>query len=73
MHVDAVAPGDRVLLIDDLLATGGTMEACVKMAEEAGASVVGCAFLIELTFIGGRSRLEPHDVCTLISYDSESA
>lgn len=72
MHVDAVSKSDRVLLVDDLLATGGTMEACVRMAEEAGATVVGCAFLIELTFIGGRDRLEPHDVCTLISYDSES-
>lgn len=72
MHVDAVSPGDRVLLVDDLLATGGTMEACVRMAEDAGATVVGCAFVIELAFIGARSRLEPHDVCTLIRYESES-
>lgn len=72
MHVDAVSRGDRVLLVDDLLATGGTMEACVRMAEDAGAAVVGCAFVIELSFIGGRKRLEPHDVCTLITYDSES-
>lgn len=72
MHVDAVGEGDRVLLIDDLLATGGTMQACVKMAEEAGATVVGCGFLIELTFIPGREKLVPHDVCTLIQYNSES-
>jgi len=72
MHVDAVKQGERVLMIDDLLATGGTMQACVKMAEKAGAEVVGCAFLIELTFIPGREKLTPHDVCTLISYDSES-
>ena len=72
MHVDAVKEGQRVLLIDDLLATGGTMQACVKMAEKAGAEVVGCAFLIELTFIPGREKLTPYDVCTLISYDSES-
>ncbi len=72
MHVDAVKDGDRVLMIDDLLATGGTMEACIKMAEEGGATVVGVGFLIELTFLPGREKLAPHDVCTLISYDSES-
>ncbi|MFK7821118.1 MAG: adenine phosphoribosyltransferase [Planctomycetaceae bacterium] len=72
MHVDAVGEGDRVLLIDDLLATGGTMQACMKMAEGTGATVVGCGFLIELTFIPGREKLAPHEVCTLISYDSES-
>lgn len=73
MHVDAVSEGENVLLVDDLLATGGTMEACIKMAEQSGANVVGCAFLIELTFIPGRDKLHGHDVCTLIQYDSESA
>ncbi len=72
MHVDAVKKGERVLMVDDLLATGGTMQACVRMAEKAGAEVVGCAFLIELAFIPGREKLAPYDVCTLISYDSES-
>jgi adenine phosphoribosyltransferase len=62
MHTDAV---------NDLLATGGTMEACVKLCEHAGAEVVGCAFVIELTFIGGREKLAPTDCFSLISYDSE--
>ncbi len=72
MHVDAVAPGSRCLLIDDLLATGGTMEACAKLARESGAEVVGCGFVVELTFLNGRDRLKPHDVYSLISYDDEN-
>jgi len=72
MHVDAISSGDKVLMIDDLLATGGTIEACIEMAEQSGAEIVGVAFLIELTFIQGRKRLENYDVMSLISYDSES-
>ena len=72
MHVDAISKGDKVLLIDDLLATGGTIEACIDMAKHSGAEIVGIAFLIELTFIQGRKRLEDYDVMSLISYDSES-
>jgi adenine phosphoribosyltransferase len=72
MHVDAVKPGSRVLLIDDLLATGGTIEACVKLAEESQAEVIGCGFLIELTFLKGRDRLKNHDVFSLMQYDSET-
>lgn len=72
MHVDAVQPGSKVLLVDDLLATGGTIEACVKLAEESKADVVGCAFLIELTFLKGRDRLKNHDVISLIQYDDET-
>lgn len=71
MHSDAITNGDRVLLIDDLLATGGTMEACCRLAEQSGATVVGCAFLVELTFLPGRKRLAPHRVVSLIQYDSE--
>ena len=71
MHVDAVKPGDRVLLVDDLLATGGTIEACIQIAERCEAEVVGCAFLIELTFLDGREKLGDCDTCCLISYDSE--
>jgi len=71
MHVDAIEPGSRVLLVDDLLATGGTIEACVKLAEGSQAEVVGCAFLIELTFLKGRDRLKNHDVMSLIQYDNE--
>lgn len=71
MHVDAIAPGSRVLLVDDLLATGGTMEACLRLAHESGAEVVGCAFVIELYFLRGRERLQPHRVVSLVGYDSE--
>lgn len=71
MHIDAVGEGDRVLMVDDLLATGGTMEACIQMAKNSKAEVVGCAFLIELTFLPGREKLQGHDVLSLIQYDSE--
>jgi adenine phosphoribosyltransferase len=69
IHIDAVASGTRVLLIDDLLATGGTMEAGCKLVEMAGGKVVGCAFLIELAFLKGRARLTPHPVFSLLRYD----
>lgn len=72
IHVDAVSPGSRVLLIDDLLATGGTIEACVKLAEESQAEVIGCGFLIELTFLKGRDRLKNHDVFSLLQYADET-
>ena len=70
MHTDAVQNGDRVLLVDDLLATGGTMNACVQLARKSGADVVGCAFVIELPFLGGRKRLDA-DSFSLIQYDGE--
>ncbi|MFO0535723.1 MAG: adenine phosphoribosyltransferase, partial [Planctomyces sp.] len=68
IHTDAVKPGDRVLLVDDLLATGGTMEACVKLAGLKNAEIVGAAFVIELAFLKGRDRLQPLEVTSLISY-----
>ncbi len=68
VHIDAVSPGARVLLVDDVLATGGTMEASCQLVEQAGGQVIGCAFLIELTFLGGRDRLHPHEVFSLIAY-----
>jgi len=68
MHIDAVGPDDRVLLVDDLLATGGTMEACIRMVEQSGAKVIGTAFLIELDSLGGRQRFESYDVFSLIHY-----
>jgi adenine phosphoribosyltransferase len=71
MHADALAHGARVLIHDDLLATGGTARALGELAEGAGAVVAGCAFLVELSFLGGRERLAPYDVHTLISYDTE--
>jgi adenine phosphoribosyltransferase len=71
LHVDAVAPGARVLVHDDLLATGGTARALCRLVEQLGGEVVGCAFLIELAFLRGRQLLAPHDVRALIRYDAE--
>ena len=71
LHADALGPGQRVLVHDDLLATGGTAKALCELVHQLGGEVVGCAFLIELAFLGGRALLEPHDVHALISYDAE--
>jgi adenine phosphoribosyltransferase len=71
MHADALAHGARVLIHDDLLATGGTARALAELVEELGGSVVGFAFLVELGFLEGRRRLEGFDVCALIGYDGE--
>jgi adenine phosphoribosyltransferase len=68
LHADAIKPGQKVLIIDDLLATGGTVEATAKMIEELGGEVVGCAFLIELEGLGGREKLDKYDVFTLMKY-----
>jgi adenine phosphoribosyltransferase len=68
MHSDALAGGARVLIHDDLLATGGTAAALADLVQQLGAEVVGCAFLVELVELGGRERLAPHDVHALITY-----
>ncbi|MFM8271272.1 MAG: adenine phosphoribosyltransferase [Gemmata sp.] len=68
VHSDAIAPGARVLVVDDVLATGGTMAAGCKLVERAGGVVLGCAFLIELGFLSGRAPLAGYDVFSLITY-----
>jgi adenine phosphoribosyltransferase len=70
LHSDAIGPGGRVLVHDDLLATGGTAAALCELVEQLGGEVVGCGFLIELTFLGGRERLAPHEAHALLSYDA---
>ncbi len=69
VHRDALEGGARVLVHDDLLATGGTARALCDLVEGAGAQVVACAFVIELAFLDGRGRLRPHEVHSLISYE----
>lgn len=71
MHVDGVKAGQRVLLVDDLLATGGTMEACCRLLEKCDAEIVGCAFLIHLAQLGGDSRLSPYSIHSVLRYDQD--
>jgi adenine phosphoribosyltransferase len=70
VHADAIAGGARVLIHDDLLATGGTAAALADLVTKLGGEIVSCAFLAELTFLGGRDRLAPHPVHSLITYDA---
>jgi len=71
MHTDAVAPGARVVMVDDLLATGGTMAACCEMVAKAGGKILGVEFLIELEFLKGRDKLKGYPVRTQIVYADE--
>ena len=68
MHEDALRPGERVLIVDDLIATGGTAAAAVQLARDCGAEVVGCAFLIELSALEGRGRLGVEPIHVLVRY-----
>ncbi|WP_416149221.1 adenine phosphoribosyltransferase [Salipaludibacillus sp. HK11] len=68
IHKDAIKPGQKVVITDDLLATGGTIEATIQMVEELGGIVVGIAFLIELSYLDGRSKLKKYDVFSLMTY-----
>lgn len=72
LHRDAIRPGQRVLVHDDLLATGGTAAAKCQLVEELGGVVAGVAFVVELTFLPGRERLAGYDVLSLVSYDTEA-
>jgi adenine phosphoribosyltransferase len=68
IHQDAIEPGQRVLIVDDLIATGGTAKAVAEMAETMGATVVGLAFVVELTFLHGRDKLKRYDVHSILKY-----
>ncbi|RQD70595.1 MAG: adenine phosphoribosyltransferase [Tindallia sp. MSAO_Bac2] len=69
IHVDAIQPGQRVVIVDDLLATGGTMKATARLIEALGGEVVSMQFLMELTFLKGRQQLEGYNIRSLIAYD----
>ena len=71
IHKDAVEKGERVLIHDDLLATGGTVEAACKLVKQLGGEIVGLSFLVELSFLQPRKRLEGFDIFSLVNYDSE--
>jgi adenine phosphoribosyltransferase len=68
VHIDAVDSNDKVLLIDDLLATGGTAKASCELIEKLGASVVACAFVVELDFLAGREKLAGYEIHSLLHY-----
>ena len=69
VHKDAIEKGQRVLIVDDLLATGGTAQATAKLASSLGAQIGGLAFVVELDFLNGRDKLKPYDVFSLLHYD----
>ncbi len=69
IHRDAIVPGARVLIVDDVLATGGTASATARLVERLGGSVVGLAFLVDLAFLGGRTKLEGYEVTSLLRYE----
>lgn len=69
IHIDGITPGQNVLVVDDLLATGGTVEACCKLVEKCGAKVLGCAFLIDLLALKGAKRLAAYEPFSLIKYE----
>jgi adenine phosphoribosyltransferase len=71
VHADALSHGQRVLVHDDLLATGGTARALCELVDQLGGHVVACAFLVELALLGGRQRLEGYDVHSLVAYDAQ--
>ena len=69
IHLDAIEPGQRVIIVDDLLATGGTMQATVKLVRQLGGDIVGIGFAIELDFLKGRAKFQEYDVFSLLHYD----
>ena len=71
IHVDSIKPGQKVLIVDDLLATGGTINATAELVTKLGGKIIGFGFLIELDFLHGREKLSGYDVLSLVHYDSE--
>jgi adenine phosphoribosyltransferase len=71
IHRDAISPDERILIVDDLLATGGTVEATIKLVERLNGKIAGIGLLIELSFLNGKERFKNYNVCSLIKYDSE--
>jgi adenine phosphoribosyltransferase len=71
IHIDGIAPNARVVIADDLIATGGTAKATAELVAKLGGTVVECAFVIELSFLNGRQKLAPHQVYSVLQYDSE--
>jgi adenine phosphoribosyltransferase len=69
VHKDAIAPGERIVVVDDLLATGGTIEAAMRLVEGLGGKIAGLAFVVELGFLDGRARLDGHDILSLVTFD----
>ena len=69
IHLDAIQPGERVVIVDDLLATGGTMEATVRLVRQLGGEIAGLGFAIELDFLKGREKFQEYDVLSLLHYD----
>ena len=71
IHTDAITKGERVLILDDLLATGGTISAACNLVKKLGGEIVGLAFLVELSFLEGREKLHGYDIFSIVSYDAE--
>ena len=71
MHKDAIQTGDKVLVHDDLLATGGTMNAVCQLIEKLGGEIVQVSFIVELSFLNGRDKLKSYDVCSIVNYENE--
>lgn len=68
MHEDAISKGEKVLIVDDLLATGGSAKAAIELIEKLGGRIIGCCFLIELAFLNGRQKINGYDIFSLIKY-----
>jgi adenine phosphoribosyltransferase len=71
MHIDSINKGDRVLIVDDLLATGGTMEAACRLIEKAGGKVVGCAFVIDLPELKGKEKIGEYEIFKIVDFEGE--